>query len=73
MLMQEIRNIAQTAGIKPGKLGKTELIRAIQRQEGNFDCYASPVNGQCDQDECLWREDCLPPAKAPTKRKTKAA
>ena len=49
MLMQEIRRIAQQAGIKPGKLGKAELVRTIQRQEGNFDCYASPLTGDCDQ------------------------
>ena len=36
-----------------------EVIRAIQRAEGNFDCYGTAVEGECDQEECLWREDCF--------------
>jgi hypothetical protein len=59
MNMKEIQQIARTQGIKPGKLPKTTLIRTIQRNEGNFDCFATAHIGECNQPACLWREDCL--------------
>jgi len=59
MNMQQIRDIAQQHGLKTGKLAKIELIHTIQLQEGNFDCFGSATAGQCDQQACLWREDCL--------------
>lgn len=65
MNMQEIRKIAKTQGIKPGKLPKAKLIRAIQLDEGNVDCYATDYNNECNQMGCLWREDCL--KQAPSK------
>jgi len=63
MNVQEIRQIATQIGIKPGKLNKTRLVQTIQRQEGNFDCFATANNGQCDQEACLWRKDCFTLAK----------
>jgi len=60
MHLNTIRTIAKTQGINTQKLDKPTLIRAIQRQEGNFDCFGSAANGFCDQGECLWRGDCLP-------------
>jgi hypothetical protein len=36
-----------------------EFTRAIQRAEGNFDCFGTAVDGYCDQDRCKWREDCF--------------
>jgi len=59
MNMQEIREIAQTHGLKAGKLSKVELVRTIQREEGNYDCFATPTVETCGQDGCLWRGDCL--------------
>ena len=59
MNIQQIRQIARDRGVKPGRLNKQDLIRQIQRQEGNFDCFASAYAGSCDQRDCLWREDCL--------------
>jgi hypothetical protein len=59
MTMPEIRKIAKKMGIKAGsKAKKTELIRQIQRAEGNFDCFDTAVDF-CDQYGCLWRKDCL--------------
>ena len=63
MNMQEIRNLARKAGIKPGKLKKVELVRSFQSQEGNFDCFATANEGICSQEDCLWREDCFSMAK----------
>lgn len=59
MKMEEIRSIAKSHGISSGKLSKAELIKSIQATEGNFDCFATACGGECDQANCLWREDCL--------------
>jgi hypothetical protein len=59
MNVTEIRQIAKQHGVKPGKLSKIELVREIQRTEGNFDCFATANNSDCDQTACLWREDCF--------------
>ena len=59
MQMTEIKTIAKQYGVKISKLKKAELIKQIQLAEGNFDCYATPVNVTCNQEKCLWRSDCL--------------
>lgn len=59
MKIQEIKAIAKTSGIKAGNLKKPELIQAIQKAEGNFDCFGSATSGYCDQTNCLWRKDCF--------------
>lgn len=58
MHIQTIRSIAKSRGIKGGRQTKAELIRTIQRQEGNFDCFGS-ANDYCDQLACSWRDDCM--------------
>lgn len=57
--INEVRKIAKTYGIASLKMKKTEMIRAIQKAEGNFDCYGNAVNGYCDQKACLWYDDCM--------------
>ncbi len=59
MKMQEVRKIAREWGIKTSRMRKGEIIRAIQRSEGNFPCFGTAVAGECDQPDCLWREECL--------------
>lgn len=59
MELENIRSIAATNGIDTDNLSKPELIKAIQMQEGNFDCFATAQSGACDQGNCLWLEDCL--------------
>ena len=59
MNMQEIRAIARERGVKPGRATKKELVRMVQRGEGSFDCFATADLGICDQERCLWREDCF--------------
>ena len=59
MTLEEVRAIAKTYGIAPGKLPKPRLIKLVQRSEGNFDCFATAENGECDQSSCLWRDDCF--------------
>jgi hypothetical protein len=58
MKVQEIREIAGKMSIRAGKMNKTDLIRTIQRAEGNADCFALKGH-ECDQINCLWREDCM--------------
>ncbi len=57
--MKVVKNIAKKHGIKTEKMKKADMIRAIQRAEGNFDCFGSALSGECSQAECLWRKDCL--------------
>lgn len=59
MKIQDIRGIAKEWGIKAGKLKKTDLVRAIQKAEGNNECFASSYVQACNQMNCLWREDCM--------------
>jgi hypothetical protein len=63
MKLVEVRSVAKSHNIKPGHLSKSELIRAVQREEGNFACFATAYHGECDQAGCLWREDCFAAAR----------
>lgn len=58
MNMKDVREMAKRYGLKIGNLKKTEAIRSIQLAEGNTDCYGR-ANGQCDQEQCCFRQDCL--------------
>jgi len=57
--MKEIRDIARQLGIRSTRMEKVKLIRAIQRAEGNFDCFGTAAGEECSQEECLWREECF--------------
>lgn len=59
MNMTEAREKAIKLGIKPGKMKKVDLVRAIQNKEGYSSCYQTGLDS-CDQYECCWRSDCLP-------------
>lgn len=59
MSMKTIRQLAKTLQVETGQLSKTDLIKKIQLAEGNFDCYGSASSGECDQVDCVWRDDCL--------------
>jgi hypothetical protein len=63
MKVDEIRSIAKAFGVNGAKMKKADLIRAIQRAEGNFECFGSAGGGDCDQAACRWRGDCLEPAR----------
>lgn len=64
MNSKEIKKLAQQHNIATRGLSQAELVRCIQRHEGNFDCFATAANGVCDQAICLWRDDCLAPPRA---------
>ncbi len=63
MQMQDIRTIAKTFGIKTSRQNKVDLVRSIQVAEGNFSCFATALDGVCDQTDCIWRDDCFEAAK----------
>jgi hypothetical protein len=63
MNMQEIRELAKDLGIKTSRLSKIKLIQSIQLTEGDFDCFSTAANSECDQLQCIWREDCFSAAK----------
>lgn len=58
MTVKELQKVAKGLGIKSAGLRKSELIREIQKTEGNFDCFGTALE-YCDQTGCLFREDCL--------------
>jgi hypothetical protein len=59
MTLKQIKDVARQKGIKVSNMKKGNVIKAIQRAEGNFDCFGTAIQGVCDQMNCLWREDCL--------------
>jgi hypothetical protein len=58
MKMHEVRAIAKGLGINSFGKSKAELVKEIQRKQGNFDCFGSTTN-YCDQLSCLFRSSCL--------------
>lgn len=59
MRLSEVEKKAKSLGITDTwRLSKKELIKTIQRKEGNFDCFASG-NNSCNQHACAWRSDCI--------------
>lgn len=61
MKMQEVRAKAKALGLKDTfGSSKMELIRRIQRAEGNLDCFGTGKD-DCDQFQCCFRDDCLKP------------
>ena len=62
MKMKDVRERAKALGLKNTfGLSKAELIRRIQKAEGNFDCFGTATD-YCDQPECCFKEDCLKPS-----------
>jgi hypothetical protein len=58
MTVEQLRAIAKELGVKPSNLRKSELIKSIQRAEGNFDCFGT-AEDYCDQTSCLFLHECL--------------
>ncbi len=59
MKMGEIMVRAKELNIKGFGMKRDELIRSIQRAEGNFDCFGTAADGYCDQEACSYRALCL--------------
>ncbi len=55
----EIRSMARSLGVSNfTQLRKTELIRAVQKAEGNSPCFQQITD--CAQNDCLFIKDCQP-------------
>lgn len=58
MTMPQIKEKAKGLGINPGKMKKAELIHAIQRSEGNNQCFGT-AQGWCQYTNCCFYGDCV--------------
>lgn len=59
MRLLEIEKKARGLGVNDTwKYSKKELIKIIQRKEGNSDCFGT-TQRNCDQLVCCWRADCI--------------
>lgn len=60
MRLLAIEKLAKNKGIlNTWKYTKPELIRAIQKKEGNTDCFGSLNRRKCPELNCCWRADCI--------------
>ena len=58
MKMAEVQKKAKGLGLVPDKkIRKSDLIRSIQRAEGNTPCFGTAV-ANCPYLDCCFREDC---------------
>jgi hypothetical protein len=58
MKAEEIKEKAKELGIKVSRMKKDDLIKAIQKAEGNYECFGTAID-DCDQLNCCWKDDCL--------------
>ncbi len=60
MKMQEIRKLGRKHGLT-FSVGTTKVdaVRAIQKKEGNFDCFGRAGNQYCDQMDCTFYTECM--------------
>ena len=59
MRFQDIRKMAKSMDVNTYGMKKTDVIHAIQEAENNIECYGTERVDSCDEQECLWRSDCL--------------
>ena len=59
MRFQEIQRMAKGMDINTYRMKKTDLVHVIQRKENNIDCYGTNRVDYCEEQTCLWRNDCL--------------
>jgi len=59
MTFNQIRKMAMDMDINTYRMKKHEIIKAIQRTENNIDCFGTERVGYCNEEICLWRNDCL--------------
>ena len=58
MTFAEIKQIAVEHGIRVVGVKKIDIVRTIQKQEGNTPCFASGKAAECGQPNCLWAAAC---------------
>lgn len=58
MNISEVKAKAKELGILISNKKKDNLIREIQLEEGNINCYGTHRVSCCNENNCLWRTDC---------------
>jgi hypothetical protein len=58
MTLKEVKELAKRMNLRVTNVRKTDIIRTIQRSEGNNDCFKTGYANECSQFNCLWRQDC---------------
>lgn len=59
MKLSKVQKIAKSKKVEfDKKTAKLDLVRMIQRAEGNFDCFGKSEL-HCGQNDCMWYKDCL--------------
>jgi hypothetical protein len=56
--MSDIKEMGKKLGVNAAKMQKPELIRAIQKAEGNIPCFATGLTS-CSELKCCWRDECI--------------
>ena len=59
MHYNDVRKMAMDMGINTHRMKKQDVIQAIQRSENNIECFGTPRVEYCNEEICLWREDCI--------------
>jgi len=59
MKINDVRKIAKRMDINTYRTKKEGINRAIQQAENNMVCFATERVAYCNEDKCLWRDDCL--------------
>jgi hypothetical protein len=62
----EKMGIEHTSNSKPNYVDLVNLVRSIQRAEGNIDCYRRGLR-LCGRLDCAWRDHCLKEPEGPSK------
>jgi len=59
MKINDVRKMAKGMNINTYRMKKKKIIRSIQQAENNMACFATERVATCNEDKCLWRDDCL--------------
>jgi len=57
MEMLDLQAIIKSFEVKM-RMARTEIVRAVQRAEGNTECFRTGEASKCGQDHCRWMPDC---------------
>ena len=57
LTIPQIKQKAKGLGITPGQMNKVDLVHAIQQAESYTPCFGT-ANGQCQNTECCFINDC---------------
>ncbi len=58
MKIKDIRQKAREMGIPSDDMPHVDVVRSIQRAEGNAACYDTGRAVECGQHHCLWKYIC---------------